>query len=145
MRRLDHSMIFILIAGTYTPVCLAGLPRTWEVPMLAAVWSLALVGIATKVWGTDVVMRVSNSLYLVIGWLAVIALPVLLRSISTAALILLILGGCLYSVGAVIFYLRRPDPDPAVFGYHEIWHVLTVAAGISHFAMVAIVVHSPTA
>jgi hemolysin III len=143
MRRLDHSMIFMLIAGTYTPVCLVALPRVWAVPMLWAVWGLALLGIASKVWGTDVVMRVSNGLYLVIGWLALFALPVLLRTISPAALTFLLLGGCLYTVGAIIFYLRRPDPNPAVFGYHEIWHAFTVLAGISHFAMVAIVVHSP--
>lgn len=142
MRKLDHSMIFVLIAGTYTPVCLAALPRPWGTALLSAVWSLAAIGIVTKVCGSDAVMKVGNSLYVVIGWLAVLALPILLQSVSTPAMILLVLGGVLYTLGAVIFALHRPDPFPAVFGYHEIWHAFTVAAGLSHFAMVAIVVHA---
>jgi hemolysin III len=143
MRRLDHSMIFVLIAGTYTPVCLVALPHNWAWPLLGSVWLLAAVGIGGKVWGSDLVMRATNSLYLVIGWLAVLALPVLVRSLSPAALTLLVTGGALYTVGAVLFYLRRPDPAPAVFGYHEIWHAFTVVAGVAHFAMVALVVAHP--
>ena len=141
MQRLDHSMIFVLIAGTYTPVCLLALPSTWAVPMLVVVWGFTVIGVMTKVTGTDRIMRISNSLYIVIGWLGVIALPVLLRTISPAALILLMLGGVLYTVGAVIFFLKRPDPNPAVFGYHEVWHSFTVLAGVSHFGMVALLLN----
>ena len=140
MRRLDHSMIFVLIAGTYTPVCLLALPRSWWVPLLAVVWSLAAVGIALKLWGSGRVMVVSNSLYLLIGWLALIALPSFLRTVPPAALLLMLLGGVLYTVGAVLFFLRRPDPNPVVFGYHEVWHTFTVLAAASHFGMVALVV-----
>jgi hemolysin III len=138
MRRLDHSMIFVLIAGTYTPVCLLALPSSWAIPMLLVVWGFALIGVITKVIGTDRIMRISNSLYIVIGWVGVIALPVLLRTVSLAALTLLMLGGVLYTVGAVFFFLKRPDPNPAVFGYHEVWHSFTVLAGVSHFGMVAL-------
>jgi hemolysin III len=140
MRRLDHSMIFVLIAGTYTPVCLAALPPVTAAPLLMVVWGLAALGVAGKVWGTEGVMRATNSLYLVIGWLAVVILPVLWRALPPAALALLVLGGGLYTAGAVLFYLRRPDPAPTVFGYHEVWHAFTVAAGLSHFVMVALVV-----
>lgn len=140
MRRLDHSMIFVLIAGTYTPVCLVGLPRRFGLPLLGAVWALAVVGIGAKVLGGRRLMRAGNSLYVVIGWLAVLALPVLLQALSPAVMTLLVVGGVLYTVGAVIFALRRPDPRPLVFGYHEIWHAFTVAAGLSHFAAVALVV-----
>lgn len=140
MRRLDHSMIFVLIAGTYTPVCLVALPSTWWIPLLSVVWSLALLGVCLKLWGTGWVMKVSNGLYVVIGWLAVVALPVFLRTVTPAALGLMVLGGLLYSVGAVVFFLRRPDPIPTVFGYHEVWHAFTVLAGASHFGMVALVV-----
>jgi hemolysin III len=142
MRRLDHSMIFVLIAGTYTPVCLTALPRAWSVPLLWAVWGLAVVGIGSKVLGSDVVVRASSALYILIGWLALVALPVLTRSLPPLALVFLVLGGALYTVGAVLFFLRRPDPAPLVFGYHEIWHAFTVAAGASHFAMVVLVVRA---
>lgn len=140
MRRLDHSMIFVLIAGTYTPVCLVALPRSWWVPLLTVVWTTAAVGIALKVWGTAKVMRISNGLYVVLGWLALVALPVFLRTVAAPALGLMVLGGVLYSVGAVVFLLRRPDPVPSVFGYHEVWHLFTLLAGASHFGMVALVV-----
>lgn len=140
MRRLDHSMIFLLIAGTYTPVCLIALPRSWSVPLLSAVWALTAIGIATKVWATDWIMRVSNALYPILGWLAILALPGLIRYVPAPTMALMLLGGVFYTVGAVIFMLRRPDPYPEVFGYHEIWHSFTVLAGISHFAMVALIV-----
>ncbi len=140
MRRLDHSMIFVLIAGTYTPVCLVALPPRWWGPLLAIVWTTTLVGIALKVWGTAQIMRISNALYVILGWLALVALPVFLRTVTRPALGLMILGGVLYSVGAIIFFLRRPDPSPSVFGYHEVWHLFTLLAGASHFGMVALVV-----
>ena len=140
MRRLDHSMIFVLIAGTYTPVCLVALPARWAIPMLSVVWGLTLVGIATKVWGTDWILKISNSLYIVLGWIVVVAMPVLVRTMRPAAIAFMIAGGLLYSVGAGLFYLRRPDPNPAVFGYHEVWHSFTVLAGASHFTMIALII-----
>ncbi len=140
MQRLDHSMIFVLIAGTYTPVCLIALPRSWAIPMLSLVWGLTAFGILTKVLGTAWILRMSNSLYLVMGWLGVIAAPVLFRTVSPAVLVLMVLGGVLYTVGAVAFYLKRPDPNPTVFGYHEVWHSFTVLAGASHFGMVALLI-----
>lgn len=140
MRRLDHSMIFVLIAGTYTPICLVALPPPWAPRLLVVVWSMTAVGIVIKVWGTDWLLAASNGLYLVMGWLAILAFPLLLRSMSPIMLSLLVTGGVLYTVGAVLFYLRRPDPRPEVFGYHEVWHAFTVLAGVSHFMMVALVV-----
>lgn len=140
MRRLDHSTIFLLIAGTYTPVCLTALERRQWLPLLSAVWGLSILGVGLKVWGPPSALRVTNALYVVIGWLAVLALPAFLRSVSGIVMALMIAGGLLYSVGALIFYLRRPDPNPIVFGYHEVWHAFTVVAGACHFAMVALVV-----
>ena len=102
-------------------------------------WSFTAIGIVTKVVGTEWVLQVSNGLYLVLGWVGVAALPVLIRTVSPAALVFMVLGGVLYTVGAIAFYLRRPDPNPAVFGYHEVWHSFTVLAGASHFAMVALI------
>jgi hemolysin III len=140
MRRLDHSMIFVLIAGTYTPVCLLALPPSWWIPLLAVVWSLTAVGVVVKLWGTGWIMKASNALYLVLGWLALVALPMFLRTLAAPVLGLMVLGGVLYTLGAIVFYLQRPDPNPMIFGYHEIWHAFTVAAGVSHFVMVALVI-----
>lgn len=142
MRRLDHAMIFVLIAGTYTPVCLVALPRPWAVGMLSVVWGFTAIGVATKVFGTDWILRVSNVFYILLGWVGVAALPILLRTVSPAALTFMFLGGLLYTIGAVAFFLQRPDPNPAVFGYHEVWHSFTVAAGVCHFAMVALITTS---
>ncbi len=139
MRRLDHSMIFVLIAGTYTPVSLVMLPPSQWQPLLGAVWGLAAVGIACKLWGTPRWLQASNVLYLVIGWLAVFVLPTLVRSVTLPALAAMVAGGLLYTAGAVIFLLRSPDPLPDHFGYHEVWHLFTVAAGACHFVMIALV------
>ncbi|MEL7156392.1 MAG: hemolysin III family protein [Actinomycetota bacterium] len=140
MQRLDHSMIFVLIAGTYTPVCLAALPSPWSRLLLVSIWVLALVGILTKAWGTPWLLSVSNAMYPVLGWLAVLALPLFIRTVAGPPLALMGVGGLLYSIGALVFLFRFPDPIPHVFGYHEVWHSFTVLAGTSHFAMVALIV-----
>lgn len=140
MQRLDHSMIFVLIAGTYTPVCLAAFPSPYSRFILVSIWVLAVGGIATKVWGNRRLLAVSNALYPILGWFAVLALPLFIRTVAGPPLALMVLGGVLYTVGALLFLLRYPDPDPMVFGYHEVWHFFTVLAGASHFAMVALIV-----
>ncbi len=137
MQRLDHSVIYLQIAGTYTPVCLLALPPAWGRPALLIVWTLAGVGVALKVAGSPSLVRASNGFYPVLGWAAMVMAPVLVRSLSQVELGLLLLGGALYTAGAIVFYRRRPDPSPLVFGYHEVWHACTVAAGASHFLMVA--------
>lgn len=141
-RRADHSMIFMLIAGTYTPLCLLALPRAWGIPLLVVVWAAAIGGVVTKM------TRLGNGpgsagswLYIVIGWAAVAAVPGLMSSLSGVQLVLLAVGGLLYTVGAVVLGRRWPDPFPNVFGYHEVWHTMTVAAGACHFAVVALVLH----
>jgi hemolysin III len=138
MQRADHSMIYLLIAGTYTPVCLAALPRTVGLPLLAFIWLLALVGVTCKLLAGPRLMRASSGLYVAMGWVAMVALPSLLDHLRPAELVLLGVGGLLYTIGAVVLYLRRPDPRPAVFGYHEVWHAFTVAAAACHFGAVAL-------
>ena len=141
-RRADHSMIFLLIAGTYTPICLLALPRAWGIPLLAVVWVAALGGVTLKM------ARLGNGpgnsgswLYIVIGWAAVVAIPVLVTSLDGVQLVLMAVGGVLYTVGTVVLARRWPDPLPRTFGYHEIWHTITVAAGGCHFALVALLLH----
>src|SRR5688572_19573582 len=120
MRRLDHSMIFVLIAGTYTPVCLLALDGWWGVSLLIAVWVGAIVGIVLKVVGLERYRRISAPLYLVLGWLAVLAAPQLLDHLELLPFALA--GGLLYTVGAVLFALKWPAPVAKWFGYHEWWH-----------------------
>lgn len=136
MRRLDHSMIFIKIAGTYTPVCLLALPPAWGRPTAIAIWSSALLGVAIKLLAGPRLLRWSNVLYIVLGWIAIIALPVIVASLSALELSLLVIGGVLYTVGAVLFSFGRPRLRPLVFGYHEVWHVFTVLAALAHLGMV---------
>jgi hemolysin III len=133
MQRLDHSMIYVLIAGTYTPVCLLALHGRVRWALLAVVWTGALVGVAVKLLALDRLPKLGFALYLVLGWAAVLALPDLLRRPGLLALALV--GGALYTVGAVLFALRRPGRDAVWFGYHEYWHALGVAAGAVFFAI----------
>jgi hemolysin III len=140
MKRLDHSMIFVLIAGTYTPVVVLALHGPWQVVLLSIVWVGAVVGIAMKVAKPNGLGVTTATLYVVLGWAALVALPQLLRGLSPAGFALMVAGGLLYTAGAIVFALRRPDPRPLVFGYHEIWHAFMAAAATCHFLLIALVV-----
>ena len=137
MRRLDHSMIFVLIAGTYTPLALLVLDGTLANAILIVVWAGALGGtVLNLVWITAPRWLIA-SVYVALGWVAVAAMPALADKIGAGGVALLMGGGLLYTAGAVIYATKRPDPAPAVFGYHEIFHALVVAAAAAHFAVVA--------
>lgn len=140
MKRLDHSMIFVLIAGSYTPVALLVLHGPWSAVILSLVWAGAVAGITLKLVRIDGFSVLTATLYMALGWVALVAFPQLVNEMPPAALVLTVLGGVLYTVGAIVFATRRPDPAPAVFGYHEIWHAFMVAAAACHFAMVTILV-----
>ncbi|WP_117668039.1 hemolysin III family protein [Micromonospora sp. MW-13] len=132
MRRMDHSMIFVFIAGTYTPFCVLLLDVRHATTMLALVWGGALGGVAVKLIWPHAPRWVSAPLYLALGWVAVAMLPQILRSGGMTALVLLAVGGAIYSVGAVFYALRRPNPWPTVFGHHEFFHACTLVAAICH-------------
>jgi len=133
MRRLDHSMIFLLIAGTYTPFARLAMPRGSGQMVLAIVWGGALAGIALTMFWPTAPRWLGVSLYLLLGWVAVWYLPMILQTAGTAAIVLLAVGGLLYSVGAVFYGLRWPDPWPTTFGYHELFHACTAAAAICQY------------
>jgi hemolysin III len=140
MRRLDHSMIFVLIAGTYTPFALLVLHGTLAHAILIVVWAGALGGIVLNlVWITAPRWLIA-AVYVALGWVAVAAMPALASSIGASGVALLMGGGLLYTAGAVIYATQRPDPAPQVFGYHEIFHVLVVVAAALHFAVIAFLV-----
>ena len=137
LKRLDHSMIFVMIAGGYTPFCLIVLRGAWGISLLAVVWSLAAAGIALKVAWPDAPRWLSVALYLATGWIALVAVGQLASWFALIPALLLIGGGALYSAGALIYALRRPNPFPRVFGYHEVFHVLVIAGSVLHYTVVA--------
>ncbi|HET8620187.1 MAG TPA: hemolysin III family protein, partial [Acidimicrobiales bacterium] len=136
MRRLDHCMIFVLIAGSYTPIVLLALRPSWGITLLVASWAGAALGVVITVLRLERWPAVGFTMYLILGWLAIVAAPQLAQSLSAVELALLATGGLLYTVGAVVLASGRPDPRPATFGYHEIWHTFVVSASASHFALV---------
>ena len=140
MQRLDHSMIFVLIAGSYTPICLLGLPPAWGIPLLCIVWVGALAGVLVKQLAFEKLKVLEYALYPILGWIVVVAAPVLLDGLTTTELSLLVAGGLLYTVGIPVLVLEKPDPWPQTFGYHEIWHTFTVAAAGCHFATITLLV-----
>jgi hemolysin III len=133
--RLDHSAIFTLIAGTYTPFCMLLAPGVRDA-MLALVWIGAAIGTAISMLWVRAPKRLMAALYVLLGWIALPVLSSLGARLGAGALALLFGGGLLYTAGAVIYAYRRPDPYPAVFGFHEIFHLLVVAAAACHFVVV---------
>src|SRR5262245_14906809 len=132
MRRLDHSMIFIFIAGTYTPFCVLLLSSGLATLLLSLVWGGAVLGVAMKLKWPHAPRWLSAPLYIALGWVAVAVLPDILHRGGVTALVLLLVGGAAYSVGAVFYALRRPNPWPTVFGHHEFFHACTLVAAICH-------------
>jgi hemolysin III len=133
LRRFDHVAIFVLIAGSYTPVCLVSLRGGWGWSIFGVVWSLALAGTIVKLAFEHLPNAVSTALYVGMGWVAVVAIAPLTRSFPPAALMWLVVGGLAYTVGALIYAFERPDPFPQVFGHHEVFHLFVLAGSILHF------------
>jgi hemolysin III len=133
LRRADHITIFLLIAGTYTPFCLLALDGGWRVGLLGLIWGLALCGVLLKLLWMDAPRWLSVVLYLAMGWVAVIAAPALFRAVPAEGMAWVLAGGLTYSMGALVYGLKRPNPLPGVFGFHEVWHLFVVAGSACHF------------
>ena len=142
LRTLDHACIFLLIAGTYTPVALLVLDGSRRVVVLAVVWTAAACAIALNVVWTEAPKWVSATLGIVLGWMGIVVLPQIVHLISAGGLALLVAGGLAYTIGAIVFATRRPNPVPETFGFHEVFHVLVIAAVACHYAAVAFFVAS---
>ncbi|HEX2374239.1 MAG TPA: hemolysin III family protein [Actinomycetota bacterium] len=138
MRRLDHSMIFLLIAGTYTPVGLLVLQGTLATVVLAVVWGGAVAGIVLELAWPRAPRWLGGVVYLALGWVAVVATPQLFARLGVTGGLLIVAGGLVYSAGAAVYALRRPDPAPAVFGYHEVFHLLVIAGVAAHFLAISL-------
>jgi hemolysin III len=136
LRRLDHSMIYVLIAGSYTPFVLLTFGVVWSAVLLSVVWGGAVAGIVVKVVRFEQWSKFGFALYLVLGWVIVLAGPTILRVLSINQLALLAAGGVIYTVGAIGVGTRWPNPAPRVFGYHEVWHSMVVLASVCHYAAI---------
>ncbi|MGB9227834.1 PAQR family membrane homeostasis protein TrhA [Mycobacterium sp.] len=133
MKRADHSMIFVFIAGSYTPFALLALPPPASRLMLSIVWGGAAAGILLKMLWPSAPRWVGVPLYILLGWVAVWYTGTILHNAGVAAMVLLFVGGVLYSVGGILYALRWPDPWPSTFGYHEFFHACTAVAAICHY------------
>jgi len=141
LRRLDHAGIFGLIAGTYTPFGLLVLHGAWQTAVLAVVWSGAAVAIVAKMVWVRAPKWISAAAGITLGWVGILVLPQIFDHSGAAVAVLVLVGGLCYTVGAIVYARRRPDPIPRVFGYHEVFHVLVVAAVALQYGAVALVVN----
>lgn len=135
-RKIDHAMIFVLIAGTYTPVCLITLGGVSGSSLLAVLWMLAIAGVTLKISGAHVSRRVSTAIYVAMGWSAVAMIVPIFRELTLAGFLWMLAGGIFYTIGAIIYAYRIPDPVPKLFGFHEIFHLFVMAGSLAHFWMV---------
>ena len=136
LRKYDHTSIYFLIAGTYTPICLTALRGPWGYTLLSIIWTLAIAGLFMSLFWIDCPRALTSSIYIAMGWMAVIAIYPLWQAVGTASLLWLLLGGVLYTVGGVLYALKWPGRDNPRFGCHEIFHVFILLGSIAHFVMI---------
>ena len=132
LKKLDHSMIFILIAGSYTPFCLLTLTGVWQISIITTIWTLALIGITLKIFWINMPRWVSTSFYIGMGWVAILALNPLSKALSTGGLIWLALGGVMYTIGGIIYGLKKPNISKS-FGFHELFHIFVMLGSACHY------------
>ena len=133
LRKIDHSMIFILIAGTYTPVCLLALKGTLGIALLITIWVLALVGILFKMFWFNMPRWVSTSIYVIMGWLVIIAIYPLTKVLPLGGILWLFIGGVFYTIGAIIYGTKKPTIFSKFLGFHEIFHLFVLLGSLCHF------------
>jgi hemolysin III len=142
LRRLDHSSIFLLIAGSYTPFTLLLLDGAQRTTLLAVAWGGAVLGILFRLFWTGAPRWLYTPIYIALGWAAVFYLPAFFASASTAVITCMVVGGALYTVGGLVYGFRWPDPSPRWFGFHEVFHTLTIAAFVAHYVGVSIATYA---
>lgn len=140
LRRIDHMMIYVLIAGTYTPLCLLALPGWWGKGLLIAIWSFALIGIMLKLFFFNMPRIFSTLLYIIMGWLAIIALVPLSNVLGIKGMAFLLLGGLFYTIGGIIYAFKWPHISSKIWGFHEIFHIFILLGSLCHFLMIYIYV-----
>ena len=137
LRKLDHAAIYLLIAGTYTPICLHSFEGFWKWGMLAIVWGMALIGIAIKLLWIGAPRGLTAGIYLLMGWFSVLGAGEMLAHMPAGALAWLLAGGLMFTLGALVYIARRPNIKPEVFGFHGIWHMFVILGALSHYIGIA--------
>ncbi len=137
LRQLDHSAIYLLIAGTYTPFCVLMFTGFWKWGLFSVIWSLAIVGIVVKIFVMRAPRWVTAGVYVVMGWLCIGAIGEMLRVLPAGALAWLVIGGVIYTLGAVVYITRKLDFFPGRFGFHEVWHIFVILGAAAHFIAIA--------
>ena len=137
LRKLDHSAIYLLIAGTYTPFCIVMFQGFWQWGLLAIIWSLAFVGIVVKLFIIKAPRWLTAGVYIVMGWLCIAAIGEMLKVLPVGALVWLIVGGIVYTLGAIVYITKMLDFIPGKFGFHEIWHIFVILGALAHFIAIA--------
>jgi hemolysin III len=135
LQKLDHSAIFLLIAGTYTPICTYYFTGFWRLGFLIIIWSFALAGICLKLLAGNAPRRLNAAIYLLMGWAAVLAAGEIFSRVPAGAIMWLLLGGLFFTIGAFVYIFKKPDFFPGVFGFHELWHIFVILGAFSHFAV----------
>ncbi len=143
LRKLDHSAIFLLIAGTYTPFCLVAFTGFWREGLLAIIWAIAAIGIVIKVIYVKSPRWLHTGTYIVMGWLCMMAAPQMPAVLPTSAITWLVIGGVFYTFGAVIYGTKIFDFVPGKFGFHEVWHIFVILGALAHFVSVTILIVQP--
>lgn len=142
LKRVDHGTILLAIAGTYTAVTALGVQGSRRTQLLIGIWVAATIGIAVQMLWLDAPRALSAAVYIVVGWFAIFDLPAYLKGTTTAQFTWIVLGGLLYTVGAGVYAAKKPNPSPRVFGFHEVFHALTVAGAAAHLVAVALLARS---
>jgi len=137
LRIVDHSAIYILIAGTYTPLCFHYFTGFWRWGMMLIIWIMAVSGVVINFFAVNAPRWITAGIYLIMGWFSILAVREMLRTMPFGAIVWLILGGILFSIGAVVYMLKKPDPWPNQFGFHEIWHIFVLGGCLAHYIMIA--------
>ena len=140
LRKLDHSAIYLLIAGTYTPFCINAFSGFWKWGLLSIIWSLALIGIGVKVFVIRSPRWLNAVIYLIMGWLCFAAIGEMIATLSPWTLAWLIIGGVTYTLGAIVYITKIMNFKPGVFGFHEVWHIFVILAALAHFIAVAVLI-----
>jgi len=140
LRKLDHTAIYLLIAGTYTPVCFVMFTGFWKWGMLGIIWALALIGVIVKIFVINAPRWVTAGVYLIMGWLALGAITEMLHVMPVGALLWLLAGGIAFTLGAIIYITRIMDFVPGVFGFHEVWHIFVLLGCAAHFVLILVYV-----
>lgn len=140
LRKLDHAAIYLLIAGTYTPICLHFFEGAWRWGMLITIWAMAAVGIGVKLFILRAPRAVTAGAYLVMGWLALAGVREIVHVMPVPALVWLLVGGAFFTAGSAVYIARKPDIFPGVFGFHELWHVFVLLGCLSHYILIAVYV-----